>query len=178
MAPRPQLESYQYGSISVNNSQKNTKDDDDIAGGPRSDEESQTLLTGGFLSTTTSLLPSFKTVAVCFTSLAFVAAGVFMSLFHGRTTPTTTHDLLRGFGDGKMGGGDFSPLASPIEMGLRFLQRENDASPSNVWSESLLAKGPLPTNSWFLVCYKILNGTNFSALELASRASTSSVCFS
>jgi hypothetical protein len=163
MAPRPQLESYKYGSISVNNSpNSNNKDDEHAVGGGRTgDEESLHLLNivdpedGLFFSTSACLIPSFKIVAVCFTILVafFVAAGAFKSQFHGQTATHSSQSLFHGGFEG----GDFSPLASPIEMGLRFLQRENDASPSNVWSESLLTKGgPLPTNSWFLVRYKVL----------------------
>jgi hypothetical protein len=132
MAPRPQLESYQYGSISVNSSLNKEGDEET----PLVTEPANGL--GG--TATMSSLPSLKTMAVCFTSLA-VVAGVFLTL-HG------THSDQSSGGNDNMG--DFSPLSSPIEMGLQFLQRESDASPSKVWSESL-TKGPLPTNSWFLV---------------------------
>jgi len=45
--------------------------------------------------------------------------------------------------------GDGVPVAvSPIDMGLRVVDREEDASPSEIWGN---ITGPLPTNSWYLV---------------------------
>lgn len=42
-----------------------------------------------------------------------------------------------------------SILGAPQELGLRGVERADDASPSSIWGKK--RKGPLPTNSWYQV---------------------------
>lgn len=39
---------------------------------------------------------------------------------------------------------------SPVDLGFKSIERESDASPSDIWGNRT---GPLPTNSWYLVSH-------------------------
>jgi hypothetical protein len=146
MAPRQS-----YGAISI-------KHEDE--------QEIQQLVSGSIPATTTTTtatdskkkyfiiaaLAIVAFVVVEFSYPKIVGKGDAESHSHGIDTSK------KGTTDSGKGSSILSEL-SPVDLGFKSIQRESDASPSDIWGDRT---GPLPTNSWYLVSHV----TSWAALKL------------